>query len=115
MNPEDIESEVNEAKNSGHHSLYICEQALRNKDVFNSFSEFRGYFPNAALVEGAEESSPQFTALMKIYHPSTMDSSWLRLISRQETFQLHLLAHDQYTDLGKRVLKDMSLLLRAAH
>jgi hypothetical protein len=113
LNPEELEAEVSAAKGAGRHSLLVCEQVARNNEVFSSFATFKGYFSTAVQVDGADEGSPQFAALLKIYHPSTMDSSWLRVTSRLETFQLQLLVHDQYTDLGRRLVKDMSLLLRA--
>ena len=112
LHPEELEAEVAAAKGAGHHVLQVCEQAPRNREVFGSFAEFRGYFATAVLVDG-DEGSAQFAALLKIYHPSSMDSSWLRVTSSPETFQLQLLVHEQYADLGRRLLKDLSLLLRA--
>jgi len=111
LDPGELEAEVCEAARSGHHSLMVCEQLARNDEVFGSFAQLRTYFPNAALLAGAEEGGPQFTALLKIYHPSSMDASWLQLASAQASFQLQLLVHEQYAGLGRRLLKDLSLLL----
>jgi hypothetical protein len=110
---QDLESEMRTAASSGRHLLLVCEQVPRNSEIFCTFAQLRSYFSHAALLAGPEDGSPAFSAALKIHHPGTMDTSWLRLASSGSGLQLQLLAHELYTDVGKRLLKDLQLLLRA--
>lgn len=121
---ESVEWEIKEAKSSSSHTVIQCEEGGRNTSIFSTFEDFKFYFPEAVKKDFEPSSGhhksedpemipdqQNYTIYMKMYHPKSMDNTFIKILVHPSSLYIHLISHSAHTHTSKRIARDLYTLL----
>lgn len=104
-----FEREMEETKKLGTHVVVRAEDISRDSTLFSSLAELRCFFPE--LVPLSILSSREYSAGLKAYNPTTLESWYMVLAVEANLFEIEILIRERDQNKAIAIIRDMATIL----